>query len=424
MKIQNIKIQKFKGIDAANVKVGGKNVYLVGGNGKGKTSFIDAFFKGVSGKGFPPQPIKDDGKKGLIEIDLGDFIARTKFKKGRPTEFELENKVYNKETEKFIKSPRTYMEKRIGILDFDVNNFLGLSDAKQVEYVAKYMGEDFSEIDIQIEENMETRKFDKSRLKALSDTVDYYTEEDAAKDPIDIVAISKEIENEIVKSSTKARVDEGILIRSKRCLKIDDEIEALEVEKNKIISELKDAETWLKDPDNILMSDDDLAVKIKSRDNATEANHVIQEAKVAKATTLEIEKIEAFIEESNANILEQKELKAKKIADFISMDGLTYSVDNECFLFEGRPFDKDQTNTAAQLITGMKIASMLLKELKILRVDASLIDNVEFEKVLIWAKKNDIELFVEFVDREAGKLRIEVQDDDGIDWDDQTAGNE
>lgn len=138
MKIESIKIHNFKAIDSANLEIGGKNVYLIGGNGKGKTSFIDAVFKGLSGKNLPPQPIKDNGKKGVIEIDLGDFIARTKFKKGRPTEFELENKTYEAEADKFMKSPRSYMERRIGILDFDINDFLALSDAKQVEYVAKY----------------------------------------------------------------------------------------------------------------------------------------------------------------------------------------------------------------------------------------------------------------------------------------------
>ncbi|MCK4500609.1 hypothetical protein KAU11_08925 [Candidatus Babeliales bacterium] len=422
MKIESIKIHNFKAIKSYSGKIGGKNVYLIGGNGKGKTSFIDAVFKGLSPKNMPKVPITDNGKKGLIEVDLGDFIARTKFKKGRPVEFELENKNFETEADKFMKSPRSYMERRIGILDFDINDFLALSDTKQVEYVAKHLAVDFADIDIEIEENMESRKFDKKKLIELRLKSNYYNEEDAAKELVDIVAISKEIEAETVKSAGVTRVQEGIDTRLKRIKEIDAEIEALERERDGgqeengvdvagLIKETADGDDWLSDPENALMSDETLAEKIQSRDNSTAINKNIQEAKDAKAVGSEIEEIEKMIAEATENIEEQKELKASRISEVISMDELTYSVADECFLYQGRPFDKSQTNTAAQLIIGMKIASMLLKDLKILRVDASLIDKTEFNKVLAWAEENGIELFVELVDREATQLRIEVKDE-------------
>lgn len=411
MKIEAINIHNFKAIKSYKGEIGGKNVYLIGGNGKGKTSFIDAVFKGLSGKNLPSVPITDNGKKGAIEIDLGDFIARTKFKKGRPTEFELENKNYEGEADKFIKSPRTYMEKRIGILDFDINEFLALSDAKQVEYVAKHLAVDFSDIDAEIEELMESRKFDKKKLAELKTKQEYFKDEDADKTIVDIVAISKEIEAETAKSATVNKVKEGIDNRVKSIANKQAEAKKLLKEAELLAKEVEDGNAWLSDPDNALMSDEVLAEKIQSRDNSTAINKTIQEAKDARANDLEIEKYEGFINEATESIEEQKELKAKRISEVISMDDLTYSTADECFLYQGRPFDKTQTNTAAQLITGMKIASMMLKELKILRVDASLIDKVEFDKVLAWADENGIELFVEFVDREATQLKIEVVDE-------------
>jgi hypothetical protein len=90
---------------------------------------------------------------------------------------------------------------------------------------------------------------------------------------------------------------------------------------------------------------------------------------------------------------------------------LEYSIGEERFLWEGLPFDPKQTNTASQLIAGMKIGSTLLNELKILKIDASLIDKVQFDKVLEWADNEGIELFVELVDREAAKLSIIVDDE-------------
>jgi hypothetical protein len=422
MKVESIVINKFKAIDSFKGDVGGKNVYLIGGNGKGKTSFIDAVFSGVSGKNFPPVPITDDGKKGSIEIDLGDFIARTKFKKGRPTEFELENKVYTDETDKFIKSPRSYMEQRIGIIDFDVNKFLALSDAKQVEYVAKNLDVDFSHIDAELEELYEGRKFDKKKLAELKIKEDYYKKEDAEKDLVDIVAISKQIEAETAKSANVSKVQDGLDARKKRALEIEAEILALERERDGyvnietqftehgVLKQIEDGKIWLERPENALMSDEDLADLIQKRDNSTAINKVIQAAKDARAIDEEIATKESIIDTYNSDIEKQKEAKSKLLSKAINMEGLTYSTAEERFLFQGRPFDKHQTNTAAQLITGLKIASMMLKDLKILRVDASLIDKAEFNKVLKWADENDIELFVELVDREATQLKIEVKD--------------
>lgn len=411
MKVQAIKIHNFKLIREYEGEIGGKNVYLIGGNKKGKTSFIDAVFKGLSGKNLPPQPITDDGKKGMIEIDLGDFIARTKFKKGRPVEFELENKNFEDEADKFIKAPRSYMEKRIGILDFNINDFLNLTDAKQVEYLAKYLEVDFSDIDAEIEELYESRKFDKKKLAELKVGENYYKKEDADKELIDIVKISKEIEAETAKSAGVNKVKEGIEARLKSITEKQAAAKKLLEEAELLAQQVKDGEAWLLEPSNALMSDDELAEKIQSRDNSTALNKVIQDAKNARQTDLEIEKYEKQIEEANNDIEKQKDAKAKRISSVLSIDELTYSVAEERLLYEGRPFDKNQTNTASQLIIGMKIAAMLLKDLKILRVDASLIDKDEFDKVLAWATDNDIELFVELVDREATQLKIEVCDE-------------
>lgn len=409
MKIKSINIKNFKGIRSYEGNIQGKHVYLVGANESGKTSFIDAVWVGLTGKNIPPQPISDDGKRGVIEIDLGDFIARTKFKKGRPVEFELENKEFTTESEKFIKAPRSYMEKRLGILNFDINEFFNKTDAEQVKYFAKIMNEDFTDIDSEIEEVTESRKFDKRKLTELGAKDSYYSEEDAAKDLVNVVELSKKIEVEKEKSDTYDRVRTGVGERQNEISKRNDEIELLRAEIKTLNQEADDGLKWLEMDEN--KPDDAEIVKMREElENSNTTNQKIKEAKEARGVEMQEGILKAQIQTANDDIDKLKSDKAKRISNRINIDGLEYSVKEERFLWNGLPFDRKQINTASQLISGMKIGSTLLNELKILKVDASLIDKVNFEKVLEWADDNGIELFVELVDREAAKLNIHIMD--------------
>lgn len=409
MKIESILIKNFKGIRSYSGEVGGKHVYLVGGNEQGKTSFIDAVWLGLDGKNCPPVPITDNGSKGLIEIDLGDFIARTKFKKGRPMSFELENKTFTEESERFIKAPRSYMEQMVGILDFDINDFFNKSDGEQVKYFAKIMGEDFTDIDSEVEEIAESRKFDKKKLKELEAVYDYYNDEDAAKELIDVVELSKKIESEKSKSDTYKRITTGL---GERCYDVTNKeakIAVLRDEIDVLNTEAESADIWLEDSSN--KPDEAHLLEMREElENSAKINEIIRTAKEAQKSEKESEQMKQAIEEATDEIEELKIKKAKRISDKIKIKGLEYSTSDECFLWNGLPFDKTQINKSAQLIAGMKIGSTMLKDLKILKVDASLIDKVNFDEVLAWADDEGIELFVELVDREAAKLEIIIQD--------------
>jgi predicted ATP-dependent endonuclease of OLD family len=409
MKIQSINIKNFKGIRSYEGDVSGKHVYLVGGNEAGKTSFIDAVWLGLSGKNCPPEPITDGGSKGLIEIDLGDFIARTKFKKGRPMTFELENKTYEEESEKFIKAPRSFMEKKIGILDFNINEFFSKTDSEQVKYFAKIMGEDFSDIDSEIEEIMESRKFDKKKLTEHESKNDYFNDEDANKEPINVVELSKKIEAETYKKSEYDRIFNGASERHKSRQEKEAQIEKLKLEVIELDKQISAAKTWLEDPTNSV-DETKLAEMRQELENSAKINEIIRKAKESQTAENAAKKLKTAIEKATDEIEELKAKKAKRISDKINIKGLEYSTKEERFLWNGLPFDPKQINTASQLISGMKIGATMLKDLKILKVDASLIDKVNFDEVLAWADDNEIELFVELVDREATKLEIIVQD--------------
>lgn len=403
MQIQNVNIKNFKGVRSYEGEIKGKNVYLTGANGSGKTSFIDAIWCGLTGKNLPPTPITDDGKRGLIEIDLGDFIARTKFKKGRAAEFEIENKLFTEEADKFVRAPRSFMEQKLGILNFDINDFFKKSAAEQVKYYSKIMNEDFTDIDSEIEEIVESRKFDKRKLAEIGKDINYFNEDLAKRDLVSVLELSKKLDIEKEKKVNYDRVVGGVGNRTSRIILLKEEIEQLQ-------KELNDGEKWVETKEN---QPDELAIESLKNEiqNSEKTNDEIREAKAAQKADQDTEELKNSIKEQNDAIELLKIQKAARISRLIKIDGLEYSIAEERFLWEGLPFDPKQTNTASQLIAGMKIGSTLLNELKILKVDASLIDKVQFNKVLEWADNEGIELFVELVDREAAKLVISVQDE-------------
>ena len=56
-KIKRIKIQNFKGLKAYEGEVLGKDVYLIGKNAAGKSSFIEAVWIALTGKNIPPKSV-------------------------------------------------------------------------------------------------------------------------------------------------------------------------------------------------------------------------------------------------------------------------------------------------------------------------------------------------------------------------------
>jgi hypothetical protein len=414
--IKRIKIQNFKGLKAFEGEILGKDVYLTGRNASGKTSFIDAVWLALTGKNIPPKPVTTGAKKGVIEVELSDgYIVRTKLAVGKtPVQFEIENLNAVDEKDKFVKAPRTWLNERIGVIDFDVNDFFKMSDAKQVEYFCKITGVDVYEQDQQIEELTDSRKFDKKKLIEFQTQTGFFDPEDAEKDLIDIVSLSSEIsslkESERVKMETWDKVTDGVSTRETTIKALKAEIEAKLSQIESIEVEIKSGYDWLKDENNKPIPNNNLQEKEALFQNSKVINERIALAKTYKEADDRIEKLENAISEATEGITAHKDAKAVIISEKINIEGLSYDVENECFLFNGLPFDRTQINTASQLIAGLKIGASLLNEVRILKIDASLIDKENFAKVQEWSNSEGIELFVELVDREAGALKIEIEE--------------
>lgn len=416
-KIKRIKIQNFKGLKAYEGEVLGKDIYLTGRNAAGKTSFIDAVWLALTGKNIPPKPVTTGAKKGLIEVELEDgYVVRVKMNStGKtPINFEIEDLNAEGEKDQFVKAPRTWLNNRIGVIDFDVNAFFAMSDAKQVEYFCKITGLNVSDIDQQIEELTESRKFDKKKLAEVQTKTGFFQQEDAEKELVDVVKLSKEIselkETERAKAEAWQKVTDGVAEREAVVKNKEAEILALTQQVEVLKGQISDGYGWLENFENKPVPNTKLEAMEKEFENSETINAKIKEAKAFKEADEQAEKLENAIQEATDEIQAEKDKKALVIAEKINIEGLSYDVEKECFLFNGLPFDRNQINTASQIVAGLKIGASLLNEVKILKIDASLIDKENFKKIQGWSQSEGIELFVELVDREAGALKIEIEE--------------
>ncbi len=116
MKVENITIKNFKAILSESLEINGNNVYVFGKNAVGKSSFIDAIFKIISGKDLPAKPTTAGEDRGYVKIDIGKYIL---------------NATYNSKNEKIslaieskegatYKSPRTMLDELAGVIDFNI----------------------------------------------------------------------------------------------------------------------------------------------------------------------------------------------------------------------------------------------------------------------------------------------------------------
>lgn len=85
--IQSLRVQDFKGVRNIELTPRGSLVVIAGGNGEGKSSFIDAFAELIDPKGvkLTSKPIREGAERAVAELVTDDFIAtRTWLKNNDP----------------------------------------------------------------------------------------------------------------------------------------------------------------------------------------------------------------------------------------------------------------------------------------------------------------------------------------------------
>lgn len=392
MKVESIRIKNFKAISEENLEINGNNVYVLGKNARGKSSFLDAIFKIISGKDLPTKLTKEDAKNGFVEIDLGEMLVRATFnEKNEKIALTIENKdgaVY--------KSPRTMLDELAGVVDFDVNNFFNMQPKKQVDFIKQLVGIDFTDLDDQYKEHFQQRTYINKLVKELEAKLVPFDKTKIKPIPI------KDIQEKIrLATEENTKIEATITRFEEREKKIADLKKQIEVEEGLQTK----AREWLSE--NTVT---DLKELNESLNEAIEFNKEAEKNKLAMEAQEEYNNRIKEQEELNINLQSIEETKRRIISESeMPVPGLTF--DDNGLYYNGLPFEKSQINTAQQIIVGLQINLALLKDIKIARFDGSLLDNDNIAIVEKWAKENDLQLFVEFVDRNTETLKIEIKEE-------------
>tara|TARA_R110000782_G_scaffold103458_2_gene190912 strand:+ start:595 stop:1806 length:1212 start_codon:yes stop_codon:yes gene_type:complete len=396
MKIESVKIENFKGIESMGVDLGGKSVYVVGGNAAGKTSFISAIYCALTGKNLPPNPIKGDAETGRIEVGLEGYTVELDFKRNADGQAERKLSLVSDKDGK-LASPRTRIDALIGTLEFDPFAFMRMSPTPQLNYFCKVFGVDGVG---RLNDNIATQNtfITQSNRDLISLKGEVGEDTGRADEKLEDVSELSEAYQKAV--DAQAKINKSLERREAL------QMMTAELKRQMVDLEAETAENDLTIELNSISPPDIEAARARLA-SSSDTNEAITQARRQRDLLKEIEGVKVKI----AGLLGEKTAMAAEKRALISqhtekIQGFEYD-EERGFILDGLPFHVDQTNTSAQIVAGLKLGAGLLGDVKIARFDGSLLDNENLAVVNEFAEKEGLQLFVELVDREEKELRIE-----------------
>lgn len=379
-------------------------ISIAGKNRSGKSSTLDSIkYALFDAKTFPARPIRDGEKKGVIEIDCGDFrIRRTLTPKGHKHE------VFDKDG-KPVSRPMDFLSRYYCKDALDALDFFRLDAKQQRKMLLEIAGIDTSSIEAEIQENYDYRRDENREVKRLEVEVATLPHHpDAPEQVVNITDLVKELDH--AKQHNQR-------IRDSRAKK-----EQLTIEYNEIrrkIQELKDRaekiDTEIEEIDMDLFGVEELPEdNLQQRMEKAEAdNRKITEnearQKKEKLLSESASKVVGFNE--TIQKLEQQKKDLLNNAKF-PVDGL--AVTDESVLFNGIPLD--QVSGAERVIIGASIVAHRIPKdgLRILRVPTgSDLDSDSMKTIAEVAEREQVQIWLERVQDKASDSEYEFFLEDG-----------
>lgn len=381
----------------------GMTAIIVGGNNKGKSSFLKSLPDRL--RGTKPEMILKQGEKdGFAELELttGEkFVWSFDSKKEKLT-FISERNIPQSVTKDLC---RAYFPPV-----FDVDEFLNSTPAKQKATLQKLTGIDFTEIDRIYKDAYDSRTYANKRVveeKAKLGFVDpaLPNQEESTEE------LEAELSGIDLHNTNFNFVAKGISEREKVQLNNDADIldlkakiAAIEERNEKLSAEITAGKIWMADDVNKPKTNQDelksQIAAIKETNKAiAENNQSIKQQKVYDTAVKNAAQADAEVKR-----IEKEKVDVIKHASMpegfgFSEDGITYN---------GYAFNKEQLSSSGIYIAALKLAAIGLGDVKTLHFDASFLDKNSLTEIEQWANENGLQLLIERPDWDGGEIEYQI----------------
>lgn len=420
------KILKFSASNIKRLKVieitpTGAVVQIVGNNGQGKTSVLDAIVYALTGtSNIPNEPIRKGQEKAFVTLDLGEIIVTRKFTANGTT------LVVEQANGARFPSPQAILDKLCGALTFDPLAFTRLSPKEQLDTLKSLVTLDVNldEIDRLNKQDFDKRTEYTREHKALSAQAAGLSYADDTPDTeIDVSQLATELD-EAGQRNTAVERGEGhrnslqveatqTLKHAASCTLEAKKIREVEIESLK--EKIRHLEQTASNYDHEASTHNTRAQELKEQLESvavlervnTEAIREkingakkINEAVFAKKRKVELlalaEEKKKLADRHSQLITDRTKTKTDAIANAVMpVDGMTFG-DGE-IKFRGVPFN--QASSAEQLMVSTIIATFKNPKLRIIRIqDGSLLDKKHMEILTQLAEKRDMQIWIERIE--------------------------
>lgn len=462
-KVLFAEIENFKGIRHRVITFDGRSAYLIGGNGKGKSSVIDALLSPIDSSFVPTQPINKDAEenRGIIRLQVGNgettyeinAVYTPSARTGTITLFENGAQVKTK--------VKTKLHQIFGDISFDMYAWLNKSMDEKIKDIKKLTGVEpqLNEIAADRKVLEEERKLINRDIETMSTVNDKdnrpFTPEDIRKyenEPETMDAINAEIaalqpeidtwnrvtngisdslkkierlENAevtrlvIAKSNAEKEVEaatEALRLAKKRLedanqkrmqcdVDIDNNANEIQQEKDKVVS----GNTWLAQTPNPNTKLADINTRIGELTEYIRMHGII---KVYKQRQKDVftKKEELGVVEGKIKALDEKKIQLISSSQ-LPIEGLTFT--DDMIYLNGLPLEEGQVNTATIRDVAVKIAKSNNKKLKLVVIrEASLFDKTHLIQTIQDLEKDGYQWVAEIVDPEGADLTIQFAEHD------------
>lgn len=417
MKIWELTSENFKKLNV-RLALNGKSITVTGDNETGKSTFIDAVFKTLTGEKIKGEPVqlgkdkarnkivirKDDGSSITVERTFGDKQTLT---------VKLNN------TSK-VTSPQKFLDETLGQISFDPLQFVNMTPLEQKRFLMQLLKIDLSEFEDKKRElldELDSTNKDLNKLEKDLDSLPLAEKEYKFIDPSEVITESERI-NELRLKAEKLKTEQGKEQDNiQRCITFINEwfleIEKLNVRIKELRTQIENAENDIKLSKSKVdeLHDDLLEINVPEPSSLEEKMKEIQlnndyykAQQERKTKEREYEQVEITKTDIQAKIKKlEKDRTAKLNSVQMPIEGLEI-IDNG-LRYQGLALTEDNVSTSRIIEIGIRIAIALNPHLRILQIkDGSLLGSGMLETIKAICKENDYQLFVERVtdDKEIG----------------------